>query len=280
MKKLTAVAVLAIFSLQLASAVVLNSVSSDNLSPGSDGIIRIEIENTLQDRADDISLTLFFQGLPFIPLGGSSEGIDELGEGDEEEFVFRIRASHDIDPGDYQIPYELSFKVGDERQTRKGSIGLSVRAQPVLSYSVDGEKPVVGQKGTITLKIVNKGFSDARFVSVSIVPSGFTLLSERELYIGTVDSDDFETAAFDVIFTSEKPKLSGTVSYTDFSNVQQTESISLPFKAYTRERALELGIIEKNNWPIYVGIVVVLAVLWFIWRAIRRRQRMKKSLER
>ena len=105
----------------------------------------------------------------------------------------------------------------------------------------------MGRQSKINLKIVNKGLADARFVSVNLNPSGFTLLSEKEVYIGTVDSDDFETATFEVIFTSEKPKLTATVEYTDFDNSKKLDEVNLPTKVYTQEKAIELGIIQRNN---------------------------------
>ena len=280
MNKILALLALAVLSFQLASAMTINSVSVDNISPGTEGVIRIEVEITLNELAKDINLNLNFQGLPFIPVGSSSGGVDELKEDDEENFAFRIRASNDVAPGDYQIPYVLTFRINSGPQTREGSIGISVNAQPELSYSADIENPIVGRQSKINLKIVNKGLADARFVSVNLNPSGFTLLSEKEVYIGTVDSDDFETATFEVIFTSEKPKLTATVEYTDFDNSKKLDEVNLPTKVYTQEKAIELGIIQRNNWPIYIGIVVVLMVIWLVWRTIRKGQRMKKSMER
>ncbi|MEK6824702.1 MAG: hypothetical protein AABY02_02500, partial [Nanoarchaeota archaeon] len=266
MNKILALLALAVLSFQLASAMTINSVSVDNISPGTEGVIRIEVENTLNELAKDINLNLNFQGLPFIPVGSSSGGVDELKEDDEENFAFRIRASNDVAPGDYQIPYVLTFRINSGPQTREGSIGISVNAQPELSYSADIENPIVGRQSKINLKIVNKGLADARFVSVNLNPSGFTLLSEKEVYIGTVDSDDFETATFEVIFTSEKPKLTATVEYTDFDNSKKLDEVNLPTKVYTQEKAIELGIIQRNNWPIYIGVIVALVILWLIWR--------------
>ena len=123
MNKILALLALAVLSFQLASAMTINSVSVDNISPGTEGVIRIEVENTLNELAKDINLNLNFQGLPFIPVGSSSGGVDELKEDDEENFAFRIRASNDVAPGDYQIPYVLTFRINSGPQTREGSIG-------------------------------------------------------------------------------------------------------------------------------------------------------------
>jgi len=117
-----------------------------------------------------------------------------------------IRAANDISPGDYQIPYLLRFNLNDEQEERMGTIGIKVTADTILSFSLDAENAIEGNEGKLTLKIVNKGFADARFVTVELLPVSYTLLSEREIYIGTVDSDDFETATFDVIFNKIIPQ--------------------------------------------------------------------------
>ena len=46
-----------------------------------------------------------------------------------------------------------------------------------------------------------------------------------------------------------------------------------------REKALELGIISKNNTLMYALIVVILIILWIAWRSFRKRQRLKRSKE-
>ena len=153
--------------------------------------IDIEVENIFSDDVTDVSISLSLANLPFIPLGASEDSVDEIKEDDSEDFIFTIKASNDAVPGDYEIPYTLQYDFENKTKTREGSLGVRVEASPELTFSANLDNPVVEQKGKITLKIVNQGFSDARFLSVRIIPSGFTLLSDAEVYIGNVDSDDF-----------------------------------------------------------------------------------------
>ena len=185
-----------------ASAILIKSVESSTFDPGQEGTINIEIENTDGTDLKDISLTLTFANLPFIPIGSSEDTIEEIETGEEEDFTFKLKASNSITPGDYEIPFSLNYQNPDtdEKVERKGTVGIRVRANPDLVFSVNTENPILNTKGKIILKIVNKGFYDARFLSVKIIPEGYTLLSEAETYIGSVDSDDFETVTFDVLF--------------------------------------------------------------------------------
>ena len=78
---------------------------------------------------------------------------------------------------------------------KKGSFGVEVSAKTELSYSVESEMNVIGEQGRIALKIINSGLGDIRFVNVKLgTASGYDLLSPSQVYVGTVNSDDFETA--------------------------------------------------------------------------------------
>lgn len=227
-----------ILLLNLASAVSIKSAETDILAPGEEGNMRIELENNLNDDAKDVSLKLEFTNLPFNPVGSSEESIDEISEGDEERFDFTIKASNDIKPGDYKIPYTLTFKINNEQKQNTGTIGITVKANPELSFSVTTENPIINTQGKVILKIVNKGFADAKFVTVKILPEGFTLLSEKEIYIGTIDSDDFETATLDAIFKTKNSLLNAVIEYKDFDNSVITKNISLPIQVYTKDEAI------------------------------------------
>lgn len=260
----------------LASAVTVQTVSGDSLIPGGEGLIRMEVENILNRDVEDVSIRLIFDDLPLTPIGSSEEGVDELEDGEEETFGFRIRADNDIVPGNYRVPYILRYDDNGVKE-REGSIGVRVTGNIDLAFSTTTETPVIGQEGTINLKITNKGFADARFVSVRIFPEGFTTTSESDVYVGNVDSDDFETVSFDVIFNNRNARVVGIVEYRNFENKLVTRNIDMPLEVYTNEEALELGIIERSNTVLYVSIVIVLLVLWFVWRAVRKRRRKKRS---
>jgi len=278
---LNILAILVIFLLtsNMASAVVVNSVIADTFVPGQEGKVRIEIENILNDDVEDLSLFLKFTNLPFIPIGTSEQSIDEIKEDEDEDFVFTFKASSTIAPGDYEIPYTIEYKIqGDEDIIKKdGSLGVKVKANPVLSFTTALENPVEGRRGTITLKIVNKGFSDARFVSVRILPEDFTVLSGTEVYIGEIESDDFETVTFNVIFNKISPNFQAIIEYLDFDNQKVIENLELPLTVYSQKRALEIGIIQPSNTTTYLLLALTLVLLIIFWRIFRKRQRLKRS---
>ena len=267
-----------VLSMNLASAIIVNSVFTDEFSPGAQGELRIELKNEMSEDATEVSLNLKFQDLPFIPIGSSEQSIDQIDSDDKENFVFIIKVAPDIKPGDYELPYTLSYKIDNNVRTNAGTIGLKVVAQPDLVFTSIQKNNIINTKGTIELKIVNRGFYDARFVSVKLYPAGYKLLSDEEVYIGKISSDDFETAAFDVYFNSYNPTLNAIVTYTDFNNQQIKKNVVIPIKVYSQENAISLGIIKKSQNTTYILIAVAVVLFIIVWRAISKRRKLKRSM--
>jgi len=276
-----------LISLALIFSVSLSCVSALNVDSGyitifsgEEGSVTLEVENTLNEDLDDVSVKLNLENLPFTSVG-SSEKTEDIDYDEDEKFTFRLRASTEIIPGDYNIPYVISYEYEGDDKEESGTFGLRVSSETELDFSVESkgdniETPIVGSKGQISFKIINQGLGEIKFVSVQIFPSGYELTSSDKVYIGNVDSDDSDFATFDVIFKNKAPTLSAKVTYKDFDNEDQTETISFPVNVYTREQALELGLIQKSNTKLYTGIVIGVLVIWFVWRKIKKRRKNKK----
>ena len=193
-----------------------------------------------------------------------------------EAFSFLIRAAPTATPGDYQILYTLSYENISRAKT--GVIGVRIEGSVELASVVIAEKPVIKEKDTLIIRIINNGFADARYVNVRLVPNGFTALSDTTLYIGDIDANDFESASFEVIYTSENPIVEATIEYRDFNNQQRISVVQESLTIYTREEAIERGIIERTNTLLYISIISILIIIFIVVRIVRRRIRRKKSL--
>lgn len=265
--------IMLIAGLNIVSSLTLSSVDSQDIEPGKIGYITVELKNTFTEDIDDVSIDLDLTKIPFS-LENNGEEVDRIREGKTEKFTFEIKTLSDAKTGNYEIPYTINYYLNDTIQTKKGSFTITVKANPELVYSTTLENPVEGQRGKITFKIVNKGFGDAKFVSIKIVPEGYTLFSEENIYIGTIASDDFETANLDVLFKNENAYLNAQVEYRDFDNNKITKNINIPLNVYSKERALELGIIKKDNTWLYVLGVGVILIFWIIRRKLKKRKRL------
>ncbi|MFA5992309.1 MAG: hypothetical protein WC796_01235 [Candidatus Pacearchaeota archaeon] len=277
-----------VFALSLASAVVIDSVSQDKIYPGENGQVSIDFKNNLGEDVESVSLVLDLSMLPLSSVGASEQDVDEIQDGDTETVGFTIKASSDIKPGEYNVPYVLTYRLTSVPSelgnnsgivVKHGTIGVTVGARTELSYSASVDNPVVGQKGKVTLKIINRGFGDIKFVSTKVSPSGFNLLSSDETYIGTVSSNDFETATFDVVFKDVNAKLNAVVKYKDFDNKDISQSVTLPLTVYTPQQAIDLGIIQQNYTWVYILVVVIIIVLYLVYRRIKKSKKKKKQQE-
>lgn len=266
-------------SLHLVSAVVVDA-NYITIYPGEQGKVTLNLENNENFDIESISVSLVFDGLPFSVVGSSEKSIDDINEDDDDDVAFTIKASSDIAPGDYNIPYTIKYTNSDTDADldKEGSFGLRVSAKTQVDFSIEAkgneiDSAIVGKEGKINLEIINKGLGDLKSVNVKITPQGFELLSKDNIFIGTVNADDTDLASYDVIYKSTNPKLVAEITYKDFDNKDQTQQVEIPFKVYTQEQALQLGLIKKSNSVIYFIILIVLIIVWSVWRKMRKSKK-------
>ena len=271
---------LAIFLTNLISAIIVDA-DYVTLYPGEEKTVTLNVENNENFDIEDISISLDLSQVPFTTVGSSTKDIDDLDEGDDDSVKFTLRASTDITPGDYDIPYTVKYtNAGNNSQntTEQGSFGIRVSAKTDLDFSAETrDAAILGRAGQVSLEIVNRGLGEVKSVSVEISPEGFELLSSNKIFIGTIDSDDSDTAVFDVIYKNQNPTLSARVTYKDFDNIDQVETIDIPFKAYTEEQALQLGLIKKSNTLYYILGILILLIIWYVWKKIKKKRKKEEA---
>jgi len=273
------------------AALILENVNQGYLYPGSEASLNIKIANDFNYDVEDVKITLIFNSLTstgsidfskptlFSSVGSASDEQDSIDEDDSESFSFTIKASNSIEPGNYNIPYQISYTgLNNSAVTETGSLGISVNSKTSLDFSISQTGKVIGMKDKITFKIINKGFGEVKFLSVKVnEPIGYTLLSEDKVYIGSIASDDSDSASFDVILNKANPSFSATITYKDFENNDKTQTLNFDLTAYTKEKAIELGLIKKSNAPFIVGIIILVVIVWFVVRMIRRARKRKAN---
>jgi len=275
-----------IFLTNLASALVIDSVSMNPkvIAPGETAELIIELENNGECDAEDVSVVLDLSEVPFAPYNSASEyGIEEIDEGDSEDAEFKLIALNDADAGIYKIPVEITYYYEDdenETEHKKDSlISVTVNSKPIIDVTLENGLLLKGQEKEITLQLTNKGLSNAKFLEIEIADlNSYNILSSNKIYIGDLDSDDFDSVTFDVYFKPNAPDtvtLPVVVRYKDSINNEYTETSSLQLKVYSSEKAIELELMKKNNTGNYIGALVILVVLYYIYKKFKKR---KKSL--
>src|SRR3989338_773787 len=275
----------ALLSLAGISALTITSVitSPVEVAQGENTNVKIELDNDGDFDLEDVSVSLDLTNVPFAPYSSSSEvSFDELREGKTKSADFDLIALNTATAGIYKIPVHISYTDtnDDLRKTKDSLISITVNSKPVLGINVGENLLLKNSNNQLTVQIVNKGLSDVKFLEINLKPSAYyDILSQNSVYIGDIDSDDFDSADFQIFFKSDSPDIvyvHVTINYKDPTNKPYTEDFSVPVNVYTKDKAIELGLMPQSRTGLYVGIVIALIIIFFIYRYFRKRSKMKK----
>ena len=247
------------------------STSPEKVSPGNKVELLIILENVGDDDIGNVLVNLDLSQVPFAPLRSSSEKIiDKIKDGDEEAVRFDLVVLPDALPQIYKIPIKISYN-----ETVKSSlISLEVSAQAKLDVILEESEIIkVNDKGAVTLKFINNGLTQIKFLKVTLQNSPFyEILSPKSLYIGEVDIDDFETEEFLIISKVKDSRLVVDIEYTDSNNNEFKETRYVDLSIYTLEEAKQLGLIKTSSFGIWVILFVLVVINIILYRTFRRKK--------
>jgi len=275
-----------ILSFSFISAVSITDVSSspEEVAPGQIVEISIEIENVFDYYVTNLNVRLNLRESAFAPYQSSSEKfVEELNDGDEETFKFKLITLPETPTGIFTIPVEINYEYEDENSTLQSStkeelISIIVNSPPELKISLDESSFLIkGRENSFAIKIINSGLSDVKFVYLTVNDvNDIKFLSEKEQYIGDINSDDFDSVEYQVHVDGDS---SGTITlpvilkFKDATNKEFIESKNLILKTYSLKDAQNLGLIKKPSYTIYILIGVL--VLGYIFYRIRKKRKLK-----
>lgn len=285
MKQKTKILMITFLSFLLGNLFLISAVSIKDVStspqevvPGQIIEVSIEIENIFEYDVTNLNVNLNLSGdIPFAPHQSSSEkSLDELRDGDEETFKFKLIALPSAQSGIYKIPVTIGYNDGEEDISKAGLISLIVNSEPELKISLDDSAALIkGKENTISIKIINSGLTDVKFVYVNVNDvSGVKFLSEKEEYIGDIDSDDFDSVEYKAYISATAPEtinLPVILKFKDATNKEFIESESIILKTYSLKEAQGLGLVKKPRYALYL-IIVILILAYVSYRILKKRK--------
>lgn len=287
MKKLVLAIIVTLQLICIASALTINSVdiSPKETTPGKKTTVNFDIENTLDDIVYNVNVALDLTGLPFAPYQSSNQAsVDEINDGKSYSFNFELLANADAESGVYKIPVIIDYTIDSERKQTKGLISIIINALPKIEISSDKSFLIKGQENSLTIKITNSGLGDARLLSVKLKDiQGIKYLNSNNVYIGTINSDDFDNSVFNILLSQNSPStlnIPVEISYSDSRNNNIVEDKILTIKAYSKNEAYSLGLMKKNNTGLIISIVVIVIIGYLVYRNIRKRIRKKNLIQK
>ena len=259
----------------LEPTLLITKVSTDPLqvAPGQNLFLTIELENQASFSLKNINIKLDLSTTPFAPVQGSDEqSIEQLNSRSRQLKTFQIIATPESQAGIYKIPINLVYY--DEfgiRYTNENLLSIKVGSEPQLTINQESSSLILNQKGEASIKFVNNGLTKIKLLTITLEPINAQLLSPETIYIGDLESDDFQTIDITLYPESTDSLMIIHLNYRDANNENFQETIRIPLKVYTQEEAKSIGLI-KNNTAIFYFIGAILLTLLYIFFRKRRKK--------
>lgn len=269
---------------------IKNVVSQPSeFKPNENGKVTLELENLAGSSLKDITikLDLSSQDIPFVPVNETTEKrITLLEAGKSTNVTFAIKSVSDAAAKSYKIPVTMTYyDMLGKSYSKSTIISLDVNTEPAL-LALHDQATIVrnNARNTIPISIINRGESKIAFTTVKFMVdsnSDYTLLSPDTYYIGDINSDDSETAEFEVYVntTSKKIELPIKIIYKDaVGNVyEQQENVNV--NVFSKEDALKYGYDKVTATDPLILVVIGFIVFYLAYKFIWPRFKKKKKTE-
>ncbi len=218
---------------------------------------------------------------PLTVLKSASTSLGDVKPSETKVALYEVYIDSRAEPKAYTIPLRLTYtdRTG-AKQTVDGKLGVKVTGSPIVAANIDSVSDLTGGKsGTVTLSVVNRGFMDAKFLSIDVLDTDqYTVESNKNVYIGNLASDDFETEEFNIRVAdgvSGSIPLKARVSYTEENNnVGQVKDFTFDMKVLTGDEYEKLHP-TANGTQQLLSVVFVIPILvvgyfavWFILKLV------------
>jgi hypothetical protein len=261
----------------------------EKVAPGQEIELNFPLLNLADSDVDDVRVSLNLEGFPFATFGSTNEQVVQLLRRREiTDLTFKLVANSDAELKTYNIPIEISFKDRfDESHLLTGKFGIKVYEKP--DYLLDltevelakGEVFLPNTKGRVIIAFSNTGRGDINALNIKLLPSdAYRIITKDELYVGNLESDDYETAEFDIYVnkvTGDVP-LKLQLDYKDSENTKFTDNVDLMLKVYSKREAGKLGLIKKRN---IIGAIIfwliIAGIIYLIYRHYKKKKKKKKK---
>jgi len=253
----------------------------DYIAPGEAAIIRIEIKNSAKLHLDDVRIKL---ALPadFSFLDDVNQvKISRLESEESKNISFNIISSPSISEGIYAASLVMDYvsylgvnyaNVGEDKQDNY-TFGLIVKGTPEIFAQIEKSEVYRGKDiGVVTIKFVNNGVGNAKFLTVELLDSeNYEIISSNKDYIGDLDSDDFESVDFRIKLNKEKTtELLLKIDYRNSLNEDYSKEFKLPLEI---RDAKELGIKTNGTSTVIIVIIVIAIIGYFVYKKYKKKKK-------
>jgi hypothetical protein len=251
------------------------------ISPGDNFELSMTLMNNADSLVKDVTVKLDVSSTttPFAPSNSIAEKqLYQIESKIGKILKFDLVALPSADGGIYKIPVTISYT--DQTGTsysKEDYISLKVASAPDLLTTIDSSE--INSKvrsGKVVIKIVNRGLTNIKLLTAKLGETkDFELISVPEVYVGNIDSDDYETVEYSLNLKSYEKSIALplVLSYMDATNNKHTEKLTLDLKTYSKSilATILLGLL---NVVIIIAVVagIVFGIRWLYKRRKHKRQ--------
>jgi len=250
--------------------IAITSVEPDSIIPGRKTEVRFTFQNPTDSIIKEITIRPVFDGTPFTPMNSISERrISSLKPMEEETLTYELVADPSYDTKPYRIPINIQYNDFNGRVVNKSDI-IGLLIKPDISYILGIEETEVysrGNVGNVIISISNVGFSEMKFVNLELQDSDYyKVIGSRVVYLGNLDSDDFETAQFKIqALKSKSVPLNVKINYKDTYNNEESENEIVNLPIYSSGAAVAYGLTQPKGSFINLIFYVLMALFIYSW---------------
>jgi hypothetical protein len=249
------------------------AITPSPVVPGQTAEVSLKIRNAGRIAVKNLDVGIDLADGTFSTIGtGTKKRVDRIDAGETETVTFQLASDTSTEVKVYGIPVSLAFQDERNKQYNEtAKFSLVVSAEPELSLTVDSTDFESKTKpGTVSLKVVNKGVTNLKYVTVKLVQTEeYGVLSpSNEEYVGNLDSDDFETVDFLIRPNTAQPRLSVQVEFKDPYNADFSRKYDLPLRIIT-DRDLGRG---GMPWGTIILVLLVAGAAGYWWLGKKKKR--------
>lgn len=268
----------------------------EEAGPGSVAMIILELNNKADSLLKDIKVNLGVvtrtatatsittEELPFTPLGSTNEKtIGYIDGHNSEEVAFKLVVDADAESKIYKLPITLTYSDGvNTNYTRTYYTSFIVGEQPDIVTTIDDSEIISAeQAGTVTVKFTNKGVSDLKFLYIELIESeNYDIISPASVYVGNIDSDDYESADFNLYVKKSKEnnlQLPLRLEYRDANNKMFKKDVILRLNLYSSSEAEKYGLVQSNGYSGFIYLLIIAGAGYFFYKRWKKKKKENKK---
>jgi hypothetical protein len=258
----------------------------EEIFPGDEAQIKLKLTNTLPVlmKNIDLKLDLSDASVPFIPLGSTTQKtLTALNKGSSSELLFEISVDPEAEPGVYKIPLTINYDDAFENSYTIDTLtGIKVSTLPEIQIGIEKNEVMQAlSAGNVVVKLSNTGLADLKFLTLKLQPSeDYNIMSNPQVYIGNLESDDYETAEFKILAKSrEELNLKLLLTYRDAFNSEHESEEFVNVASYGGLSVMQLVLKQGGGLFKLVFYIALIAFIYIAFKEWRKTKHLPKALK-